>query len=251
MQTATIGDNSGAVPLETRLAETYAFDAPIEEFGAKALALPKTFTADEHATLAGDVVKEGRALLKRIETARVDEGEPYLKTKRAIDAYFASLADRIEKTNQIIVIRANDYQRAKAAEARRIAEEEARKAREEAERQRKAAEEAAAANRLAAASKAEGKADVAEERARRAETVAETSVADLTRVRSSTGTVVSAKTEFTFRIVDWDRIDLSTLRTFIKRDAIEAAIRSLMKVQGRSVQLDGVEFFEDVKANIR
>ena len=250
--TAGIGDNSGRLTTAERLDETYkGFLADVERWGQEAKTLPATIDNDDAVARVADAVKDGRSILKRLDTARTAEVEPHLTAQRETNAWFKSIAERIEKTNSVLVGRADDYQRRKAAEARRRAEEEARLAREEAERQRRIADEAAEKAKVSQMVKAENKADDAEERARRAEAQAVAPVADLTRARSSSGTTISAKTEFTFRIVDWDRIDLSALRPYLKRDAVEAAIRSFMKVQGRSVELAGVEFFEDVKSSIR
>jgi hypothetical protein len=272
----TIGDNSRNMTTAERLAIDYAsFMGEIEKFGESAKALPETVNDDESVVKIAEVVKTGRELLKAIDNSRTTETRPHLDAQKAINGWFGEIAERVDKTNKIIIARADEFQRRKAEKARRAAEEEARKAREEQERQRAivaaaeakaraaaeaaaergrastAAEEKARAAASAAAAKAQAAAEEAAQAARRAEAEAAKSAADTTRVRSGSGTVVSAKTEFNFRITDYEKIDLTKLRHFIKRDAIEAAIRSLMKVQGRSAALEGVEFFEDVKSNIR
>lgn len=247
-----IGDNSRRLTTAERLAEDYeGFLADVNNWGERAKELPATVASDAALVAIADVVKDGRSILKRMDGARTAEVEPHLTAQREINAWFKAIAERVEKTNGILVSRSDDYQRRKAAEARRKAEEEARLAREEAERQRKLAEEAAAKAKVSQMVKAENRADDAEDRARRAEAQSTASVADLTRTRSTSGTVVSAKTELTFRITDWNSIDLPALRPYLKRDAVEAAIRSFMKIQGASASLAGVEFYEDVKSNIR
>ena len=75
------------------------------------------------------------------------------------------------------------------------------------------------------------------------------SAADLSRQRTASGALATAKTEWVFEITDYDAIPLDKLRSYIKRDAIEAAIRMAIKMGNR--ELPGVRIFEDVKALIR
>lgn len=247
---AIIGDNR-APPLRDILAERYAAAITDVEFIADAAnSAPKECkSVDDVGTLAA-IVTKARARRSMIDKARVAEKEPFLTAGRDVDAFFKEVIDRLERIASVIEDRVTVYQRAQAAEARRKADEEARKAREEADRQRRIAEDEAARNRPAAAAKHENKAEAAEERAQEAAAAAAAPAADLTRVRAG-GAVVSARTEWAFKITDYAVIPLEKLRPYFKREDVEKAIRGYVRLHKNAEPLAGVEIFEDVKANIR
>lgn len=195
------------------------------------------------------LVKEAAALSRHADDVRKREKQPFLDAGRDVDSFFKVHLDRLERIRNAFQAVATDYQRKVAAEARRKAEEEARRAREEEAARIEAARKAEAENRGKHAENHAAKADAAADRAHAAEAVANASAADLTRQRTESGILATAKTEWAFEIVDINELDLNALRLLIKRDAIEAAIRQAIKNGVR--QLPGVRIFEEVKATFR
>lgn len=259
MSDAMIVDNPRAVaggnnppPLREILAEKHAEIAvSIDGLADRANSAPKEIATDADLGRVGDIVKDARALNKRIDKVRDDEGRPHLEAKREIDAFFKGHMERLDRVAATLQKRADQYQAAKAAEARRVAEDKARREREEADRQRRIAEEEAARNRPTAALKHADKAEVAEERAAEAEAAAAASNADLTRVRSETGTVASARTGWDFEITDYAAVPLEALRPYLARAEVEKAIRQHVRINKNAVPLAGVRVFESVKAAFR
>lgn len=246
---AVLGGN--APPIAERLALDHAdLATAIAALAERANAAPKTIAGEDDLLAIGKIVKDAREVTGRAEGARVDEKEPFLTAGREVDAFFATMKDRLSRITTALQDRADAYQREKAAEERRKQAEAARKAREEEDRQREIAERAAAAGRNAAAAKAQAAADARAEEAAKAEAEAKARAADMTRVRGG-GTTVSARTVWTFQITDYEAIPLDRLRPYLKREAVEAAIGSLVKVQKNASPLAGVRIFEETKANFR
>ena len=210
---------------------------------------PRAIKGDGDLDVVGTIVKDAGDLARKVEGVRKAEKEPFLQGGRDVDAFFKTFTDRLERIRVTFQTIGDDYTRAKAAEARRVAEEAARKAREEEAARMELARKAAEDNRGKHAEQHIAKADEAELRAEAAETIAKSSAADLTRTRTASGTLATAKTEWTFEIENYDAIPVDKLRTYIKRDAIEAAIRLFVKMGNR--ELAGVRIFEDVKASFR
>ena len=225
-----------------------ALDA-VDTIDGRANALGKTVGDDVQLGRVGDVVKAARQAASKLDTIRKAEVEPHLGAQREINGFFKGAIERLERIGASLEVRATSYQRAKAAEERRILEERARKEREEEDRQRAIAEEEASRNRPSAALKHEDRAEEAAERAARAEAAARASAADLTRVRSGTGTVATTRTSWAFEIVDASMIPLETLRPYLPRAEIEKALRSYVRMGGRG--LAGVRIFENETASFR
>lgn len=241
-------------PLKEILAENYAhFAKEIEDIAGRANLLPKSVRSDDDLDRIGVVVKDAKAMLKRVDGARKEEKEPHLQAGRDVDAFFKALSERLDRIATVLESRATDYQRAKAAEARRKAEEEARKLREAEEAARRKAEEAAAAGRERAADKADLKAETLAEKAAEAERMAEASAADLARTRGASGTLASAKTVTKVRIVDLAAIQQSMgpLGPYIDSDAIQKAANNWLRVTKGAGRIPGLEVYDDVKATFR
>lgn len=236
-------------PLKDILAENYADLVRTAELVADRAATLPDVRDDSDLGVIGDAVKTARELVKTITQARKLEKDPHLNAGRDIDSFFNRLVDIIERAMSPAEIRADVYQRRKAAEARRAAEEAARVAREEAERQRQIAARAEEANRVKTAAKHLGKVEEAVAVAEQAEAVAVSKPADLTRVRSDGGGVVSATSKWAHEIVDISAIPLDALRPYIPRTEIDKAIRAYIRTGHR--ELAGVRIFEDVKAVFR
>ena len=221
----------------------------VETIASRANAAPREIKAPADLDAIGSLVKDTNALARKADAARKSAKEPFLSAGRDVDTFFKTLTDRLERISSIFQGIANEHARKVADEARRAAQEEARRAREEEARQREIAARAEEANRAKTADKHEAKAEAAADRAQEAEATAQASAADLTRMRTSSGILSTARTEWTFEIEDFDKVALDKLRPYIKRDAIDAAIRAAIKMGVR--ELGGVRIFEEIKASFR
>lgn len=242
---AAMGHNNPP-PLKEILAANYAhFTHEIEAIAERANRAPKAVKSDDDLDAVGVIVKDARAMAKRVDTARKDEKEPYLQAGRDVDAFFKALTERLDRIASVLEDRATEYQRAKAAEARRKAEEEARKLRE--------AEEAAAAGRAAIADRAEAKAETLADKAAEAERLAEARAADLARARGASGTLASAKTVTKVRIVDLALVQSSMgpLGPYIDSEMIQKAANTWLRVTKGKGSIPGLEVYEDVRATFR
>lgn len=241
-------------PLKEILAENYAhFATEIEAIAERANTAPKAVRNDDDLDAVGVIVKDAKAMLKRVDSARKDEKEPYLQAGREVDGFFKAMTDRLDRIASALEARATEYQRAKAAEARRKAEEEARKLREAEEAARRKAEEAAAAGRERTADKAEAKAETLAEKAAEAERQAAAKAADLARTRGASGTLASAKTVLKVRIADLAAVQQSMgpLGPYMDSDAIQKAANNWLRVTKGAGSIPGLEVYEDVKATFR
>lgn len=248
---ATIGHNNPP-PLREILAEKFAPTArEIDALAERANGAPREITNEEQYGAVGDIAVQARKLSKSIDEKRKAEKEPYLQGGRDVDAFFGTLIDRVKRIADTLQQRADAYARAKADEERRRRQEEARKAEAEEQRQREIAAKEAERNRPTSAAKHEDKAEAAAERVAEAQAAASVKAAELTRTRSATGTVASARTNWDFEITDINVIPLNELRPFIKREHIEQAIRQFVRINKGSAALTGVRVFESTKANFR
>ena len=219
----------------------------VEAFADKAGKMPKKVKNDTDLGMIGTCVADIRDLSKRVDDQRKTEGDPLFKAKKELDAFFNGLGERLTAASKPLMDAANDYNREKQAKERARLKREADELRE-----REEAEWAKAAETTSAVqgARAEGRAEQFAGQAERLEQQANGSTADLTRTRSA-GVTASATTKFDFRITDYDAIPLDRLRPYFTRDAVEAAIRSLVRIQRGAAALPGVEVFPDVKTNFR
>ena len=244
-----LGIGGNKPPLSEVLADTNAgLIREVEEMADKANAAPRQVKTEDDLVKVGDVVTSARALAKRLDKAREAEKEPFLTGGREVDAFFRAHANRLDRIASVLTEAANEYQRAKLAAERQKAAEEARKLREAEEKKRQEAEEA---KREATAERKHDEADEIAAKAAQAESAARASARDLETIRTDSGLAAGAKAEWTFEIEDYEAVDLNKLRPYFKREEIEKAIRSMLKVHKGAMKLPGVRVFEDVKANFR
>lgn len=228
---------------------TQALTADIEALAQRANTTPRKVVTQADLEKIGRLVLDARALNGRIETTRQTEKAPFLEGGRTVDGFFAILSERVERIASTFQAVADDFQRARIAEARRKAEEDAQKARDEQKRQADLAAKAAAANRPKTAEKHEARADAAAERATAVEFVSIAKPADIARTRTASGLLATAKGTWVFEITDYDGIALDKLRPYLKREHIEAAIRLAVRQGVR--EIGGVHIFQDTKADFR
>ena len=234
-------------------AENHDLVARRDELLDAATRVPAEVDDDETAGKIGDFVKQLSAAIKEADTRRVGDKAPALDAGRRIDGFYRPIIDALDKAKTDITRRLTVYQRRKAEEERVAREKEARLAAEEAARK----EAEAAAQRAAAISEDETQEAVAATQAAKeanADAVAAAkhagaNAADRSRARGGLGSVSSLTTFWTFADLDRAKLDLESLRQHLSQDALEKAVRSLIKTGVH--KLDGVRIFEDSRTSVR
>lgn len=242
------GDNRA--PIEEVLKADFADLAKeIADHAAKMKAANKAPKTDEEQAELGKLIIDGRAIWKKADDLRQAEKRPILEAGRELDGWFKVELAPLEEAAKALQSTADEYARRKAAEERARAEREAEEARRKADAEREKAE---AARTAASAGKAEARAEAFEAKAERLEEAAASSAADLTRSRVG-GVTASAKGSWVARITDYQAAiqPLGTLGAFLKREAIEAALNSLAKIQKDAASWPGVAFSQETKATFR
>lgn len=224
----------------------------VEDAEAMAAEADKNPHTDADQAALGAKIVDLTTLFRRIDTVRDAEKKPILDAGRGIDGWFGSLKNRIEDAKKPLTQAADGYVRRKAAEARAKAEAEAAEARRRAEEERQKAE---AAKTAAAAGRAEGRAEVLEQKAEAAQAAAAASVADLNRARVD-GVGIGARETWGFDPIpaeDWHKVvaPLGALGPFFKREDVEAALRSMVRIQKGAAHWPCVRFRPEVKAQFR
>ena len=248
-QPAGIGHNVPPNLIEILAENNAQLRHELEKLAGRATHAPRKITDEADLGVIGSLVRDARALNINITAKRKAEKEPFLNAGREVDQYFNTLTDRVDRIVTTFQAIGDDYQREVAAKARAEAEARAKAAREEEARRIAEARKAEEAGRKANAAKHEGKAELARAQAEQAEATAQEKAADLTRVRTESGVIASAKEAWTFTITNYDEIPLDVLKPFLKREAVEAALRAAIKLNLRECK--GVRIFKDVKASFR
>jgi len=237
------GDNKA--PIETVLRADFAdLMATVDETLARFDEAPAEVKSEEDMIAIGTIITDARKVVKEIEQARTDEGKPLFDAKRTLDGFFKDLTGKIDAAQKRVTARADKYTRQKEAEAREIARrraEEARRAEEEARRRAEAAKSAEAGGRAAA------RAETLSAQADEQQAAAEAASSKI----SAGGVTASARKTWNFHIDDYAALDLNDLKPFIDRKAVEAAIRSMVRIQKDMTRLKGVTVYQDTKTAFR
>lgn len=278
-----IGDNNPprfAVPVPPDITSTLKADfaRQLDDIAAQAnlcKSLTKDIGNDEELTTASDAFADLRKKRKAWESHREGEKVPFLAAERAVDGYFVPVRDRIDTILRELEAKCGAYLERKQAQERERRRQEAERLRQEEQRrqaearelqrqqeelERKSREARTAQQRERAAIQAESKAaEVAEVRAGantlgnmalRADEAAGGKAADLARTRGEASLSTLAE-RWTFTVEDFELVPLDQLRPYLKRDAIEAALRAFVKVHRDTKPIAGVSIFPERKANIR
>lgn len=242
------GDNKAPIA-DVMAADFAGLKAEVDAFVAKMKAADKAPRTDEDQAELGKVIMDGRALWKRADSLREVEKAPILNAGRELDGFFKGLLAELVGAGQDLQATADAYARQKAAEERARAQREAEAALAKAEEERKKAE---AAKTAAGAAKAEGRAEALDAKADAAAATVAASDADLVRSRVG-GVTSSAKGAWVGAITDYQAAigPLGALGAFLKREAIEAALNSMAKVQKEGAAWPGVSFYQETKATFR
>lgn len=237
-------------PLEEVLKADFAdMQAAIATLLAEAGDLPKKVNSDDDQIAVGRWIVKARAYAKRADEVRQAENKPVLAAQRGINAFFAAIADPIEKAVKNAQAMADDFVRRKEAEERARAQREAEEARRKAQ---EAEERAARAKSAEAAGKAEGKAEALHAAADAAEERALTAAAELTRHRAE-GVTSSAQARWDWEFTDKDEVygTLGILGNFIAEAAVVTAINGMVRAQKGRASLPGIRVFPKTVASFR
>lgn len=246
----TIGLGHNRPPLGMMLADNYkALSAEIDAAVASAGRAPETIADDVTLGKFGDLVRILSKLDKQAQDARKAEKEPFLNAGREVDTFFSSLSAKIADPKSVLLSRQTAYLSAKEAAARKIAEEEAARARVAQEEATRVANAALDAGNTDTAMEALSEAAQADERASVAEATVAAKPADLVRTYSLGGSVSTLKKEWTFEILDAEKLDASKLWQYVSLAEKQKAIRAFVKAGGR--ELAGVRIYEAAKASVR
>lgn len=228
---------------------TAVFQPDVDGIAARANAAPRVITGPADMDAAASLVKDSKALFKKVETARKEMKQPFLDGGKLVDGHYGALTERLDRIATTFQKAADAYtaQQLELERQRRLAE--AERIRQEEAAAREMAEAAEEAGKVPMAETMAHMADAAGYEARQLEQEATGSAADLVRTVTSSGVLTSAKTPWVHEITDIGEVDLNALRPYLKQDAIDAAIRLAIRQGVRSIR--GVRIFQDVKAVIR
>ncbi len=168
-------------------------NSPLIDRGAELVAmkarLPASCDDEDTAQKLADAVKACTAYTKNADAARVSAKEPFLASGRAVDGFFKALSDPVDRVKQAAGALLTAYQR-------RVADEERRRREAILAEERRIAREAEAAARAAKAAGDEAEAKRLRDEANAARAVAQVAkeeatvkAAELTRSRSTIGSV--------------------------------------------------------------
>lgn len=234
------------VEINRRLSEKHAkIFARTEELTDSVARMPDEIEDEAMAAKFTDTGAMVNACRKAADAARVAEKAPFLDGGRQIQAYFATPLAALDVLKRKIQGPLTQFQIKKEREERRRleaqrleAEAAAKKAEEEAESETDLEEAVAAEDHANTTAKA-----------------AQADAATLSRSRGQYGSVSSLRKTWTFTIENRRKIPLERLRPYLSDDAIDKAIRSLIRAEvattGKAVDLPGVKIFQQAKSAVR
>lgn len=236
---------SNKAPLAEVLKNDFAdLAVEVEALVAVLKAGPKVVKSTDHFSSIGALSNAASTLIARLEAVRKAETDPMFRAQKDIKAHFDLMADAIGLALTPLTRAANDYTRAELVRLQQERDEKARKLREQEKALRVKAE-----GEGATAATAAGKAEALSVRAEELETALKPG--DVLSTCISGGGTASASSKWTYEITDYDSIDLEKLRPFLSREAVEVALRSVVRIQKGNTSITGVRVFETVQANFK
>lgn len=140
---ATIGHNQGPVTMADTLADRYrTFIDKAEETLAAAKTVPARVDDDDTAGNIADLAKSMRETEKALEVAFDNEKAPHSLAITQMQGFFKTWLDKLSTERKRVAAIGKDYSDRKAAEKKRLAEEEAQRKRLEAEKKEREARDA-------------------------------------------------------------------------------------------------------------
>lgn len=202
--------------------------------------MPMVILDDDTLNNAIDFTKQIQAAYKAAETLRVREKEPHLYATRIVDNFFQPITQELSRLKGMVEKLTTNYalekeaaERARIAEARRVAEEAAAKAAEE-----------------AALAKANGDNEAAQQAEQQAQVAMERSVdiasQPIAKFQARGDMAMgSLRSKADYEIVDRAALDLEVLRPYLDITTIDKAIKAAMRAGVKEIK--GVRFFETKK----
>jgi hypothetical protein len=195
--------------------------------------------------LAGRLIKAA----KRCEEIRVEQNRPFLDASNLLNAHFKhDLTARCTAAKSKLEAITTTYQRKKAAREQALRDEQAAAARKLAEQAAQKVTEAVKTGDVKAATTAVTEANSLTVFANKAAAAASAPTSSMGLVKTESGTA-SLIDNWTFEDLDLDKIDLTALRPFFPRAAVEQALRQFIK-SGRR-EITGARIFNDNKTRFR
>lgn len=230
----------------------------------RAREMPEIVHGEAQLRVFSDMIVDMRDTIARAESTRKAEKEPYFRAGQAVDGFFNSLAERLDKGMKVLAKRVNDYQQRKLAEERerrrleaeataraeRIARESAEQAAREAEEKRLAADrarkpeiaelkDAAAAEAEALAGAAIAAAKVASDQAEAAHISTLQKPSEVARSRFDEGRLVTMRQVGYTEILDKMALDKEKLWPFLKDADVLKALNGWAKTVSYKQKMDG------------
>ena len=240
-------------PLADRLAMDEADTLlAVQAIADRANVLPRKLTAetaDADIAAIGEVVRDAGALAKKIERRRVEVKQPWLDGQRTVDGFFHPLDGRLSTIVTAFTRVVTDFREEQRRAAAKIAAEEARKREAEEARRRAEAQEAERRGRERTAALAHQQAEAAAQQADEARERETRATAPLparqVNAQVGEGVTLKSKGEWAHRTPDIRKIDLESLRPYLKADHVDQAIRLAIRQGVR--EIGGVEIFQQEK----
>lgn len=237
-------------PLDEVLAADFAdLKAEAQTLIERATSLPLRITSEADQIKVGTFIAETRAFWKKADGQREDVKRPVLEAGRGIDAFFKAVGNALDEVTGPLQRAMDTFAREAAAAARAKAQREADEARAKADAERARAD---AAKSAGAAANAEARAENLDAKADALDEAAAASTADLTRLKGD-GVTISGKEVWTATIIDHTAAigPLGAIGPYLKREALEAALISMVRIQKAGAAWPGVRFSSDVKTTTR
>lgn len=199
----------------------------------------------ETAGKAGDLVKQIRAMISLVNDTHKVVKEPYLAAGRAVDDAKKGLESRLNTMKVTVEGKQNQFIREE--EARRTAEQRRLQAiADQQAREREEADRKAEAERAAAAAAGE---PISEPEPEPLPVLPAARVEAAAPIKSDFGTTVSGTKVWDAEIIDWDVAYIAVSKNEKVREAIEKAIKGM--VRGGAREIDGVRIFQALKVSNR
>jgi hypothetical protein len=194
---------------------------------------------------AGDLVKQIRAMMGLVIETHKTVKEPYLNAGRAVDEAKKALEGRLDTMKRKVEAKQNQFIREE--EARRTAEQRRLQAiADQQAREREEADRKAEAERAAAAAAGE---PLPEPEPEPLPVLPAARVEPAAPIKSDFGTTVSGTKVWDAEIIDWDVAYIAVSKNEKVREAIEKAIKGM--VRGGAREIDGVRIFQALKVSNR
>jgi hypothetical protein len=202
-------------------------------------ALPGKVTNKDDLGNISKTIVDMRNVMVRAEAYRKAEKEPYWESGKAVDGFFGSMVDALDKATTDLNARIRVFQDEQIAAERKRRRDEEEKARAAAEEARAAAERARKPSNIL---KHEETAAALDIEANRMAAQQHQKAADLTRTRfGDKNVLVTTREQGYARVIDYGKLNLDILRPYIPQAALEQAVKTYARQHQFKASLAGAE----------